>query len=78
MPRYFFDVADHGIEVDDVGQELPDPARARVEAIIFAGALLRDDPDMVWDGHELRVTVKDEAGAEVVSVFVHAVDAPAG
>ena len=76
MPRYFFDVSDHGKETDDVGQELSGPDHARSEAVMFVGGLLRDDPDLVWDGRELRVTVNDEAGAEILSVFVHAVDVP--
>lgn len=78
MPRYFFDVEDHHTEVDDIGQELSGPAEARVHAIVYAGSILRDEPDMVWDGEEFSVRVSDEDRNEVVSVYVRAVDATPG
>ena len=77
MPRYFFDVKDHGMEVDDLGVDLADVAEARKQALIFAGAILSDDPDLVWDGSELQVRVRDAAGIGVLTVHISATDGPA-
>lgn len=78
MPRYMFDIEDHVLDLDDEGQELAGPAEARIQAIIYAGAILRDDPDLVWDGRELKVRVHEEGGPVIVTIHVHAVDTPAG
>lgn len=78
MPRFFFHIEDHVHEIDEDGQELTDAAEARVQAIIFAGSLLRDDPDLVWDGRQFEVRVTDEDGRYVTAVHVSAIDAPPG
>lgn len=75
MPRFFFHVDDHVHEIDDEGQELAGAAEARVQAIIYAGSLLRDDPYLVWDGCRLEIRVTDEAGRPVTAVHVSASDA---
>ena len=74
MPRYFFNVADHIRDEDDQGTELPDREQARLHAVLFAGSLLRDDPELVWDGREFRVEVRDDAQRPVVDVIVRAED----
>jgi len=75
MPRFFFHIDDHIHEIDEEGQELPSAAEARVQAIVYAGSLLRDEPDLVWDGQKLEIRVTDEAGRPVTAVQVSAVDA---
>jgi len=75
MPRFFFHIEDHIHEIDEDGQELASAAEARVQAIIFAGSLLRDEPGLVWDGRQFEVRVTDEAGKPVTAVHVSAVDA---
>jgi len=75
LPRFFFHIDDHIHEIDDEGQEFADAAAARVQAIIYAGELLRDDPGLVWDGQRLEVRVTDEAGMPVIAVQITAVDA---
>ena len=72
MPRYFFSIHDHVREEDETGTELRDNSQARLQAIIFAAEILQDNPDLVWDGHELKVRVKDEQERVVASVFVRA------
>lgn len=74
MPRYFFNIEDHVRDDDESGTELADPSQARLQAIAFAAAVLKDDPDLVWDGHEFSVEVTDERGKPVVDVIVRAVD----
>ncbi len=78
MPLFFFHIDDHIHEIDEDGQELADAAEARVQAIIFAGAQLRDDPGLVWDGQQLEIRVTDEAGKPVTAVHVSATDLEAG
>ena len=72
MPRYFFAIEDHVRDEDHQGTELPDAAQARLAAIRFAGAVLGDDPDLVWDGREFKVEVTDDTGAPVLDVIVRA------
>ena len=73
MPRYFFHLSDH-VECDTTGVELPDAVAARREAISFLGATLRDEPDLIWDGQELRVQVVEETKGVACTVVVLAVD----
>ncbi|WP_174279483.1 DUF6894 family protein [Sphingomonas bacterium] len=72
MPRYFFSLHGRNREEDDTGTELPNNSQARAQGIAFAADVLRDDPDLVRDGHEFRVEVTDEAGRVVTTVFVRA------
>lgn len=77
MPRYFFHRTDGFVEHDDTGTVFKDVAEARVAAVIFAGETLRDKPDYVWQGQELRVEVTDEQGRLILTVVSLAIDAPA-
>ena len=74
MPRYFFNIEDHVRDEDNQGTELADAAQARLHAIGFAAAILKDDPDLVWDGREFIVQVYDDRGDPVVDVIVRAED----
>lgn len=77
MPRYFFHTVDGGRERDTDGVELSSPAVARVEAIRFAGEVLTQDPDTLWDGREFRVEVVDEQKQLLFTIVTMAIDAPA-
>jgi hypothetical protein len=72
VPRYYFDLADHDDDEDDVGVELENADAARVEAVVFAGDYLRDNPGLVWDGTRFSVRVRDEDGRRLYSVEVSA------
>ena len=74
MPRYFFHLKDHGSYSDDIGSELPNDAAARREAVVFLGGVLRDEPDMLWDGRDLQVHVISEDDRLVCTVVVVGVD----
>ena len=66
MPRYYFDVLDGGLFVDEEGIEFPDRIGARAAA-------LRALPDMansltdIEDGREVSVTMRDEAGRPILA-----------
>ena len=74
MPRYFFDIDNHERYVDEEGTELAGADEARIQAVIFAGDYLRENPHLVWDGGHLRVAVRDQTGAILLSVAVTTVD----
>jgi hypothetical protein len=50
IPRYFFNIEGHLRDEVNQGTELA--AEARLRAIGFATAILKDDPDLVWNGRE--------------------------
>ena len=64
MSRYFFDVHDGKVVLDETGTELPTPEAAREEArrIILAAA---SDITLKRDAVQLRIHVRDEAATRV-------------
>jgi len=69
MRRYFFHVYDHKTILDDVGSELPNIEAVRLEAIRASAEILRDlDGQNLWQGHEWRMVVVDDGGAEVLTL----------
>lgn len=76
MPRYFFHTADDGHDIDREGFDLANDADARVEGIRFAGAMMKDQPDLLWDGRDFRVAVTDENRRLLFTIIMLAVDAP--
>lgn len=76
MPRYFFHRTDGTRDVDHEGTELPDLHRARIEAVLFAAGTLKDDPDELWQGGELRIEVSDETSMILFTVIMLAIDSP--
>ena len=74
----FFNLAGAVHDPDRDGQEMASLSAARVEAARFAGELIRDTPDMVWRGEEVRVEVTDAKQLVLFTVIVMGVDAPAG
>ncbi|WP_120251137.1 DUF6894 family protein [Sphingobium limneticum] len=77
MPRYFFHTVDGGRDFDQEGTELPNDAAARKAAIRFAGAVMHDEPDVLWDGRDYRVEVTNETGALLFTIVMLSIDAPA-
>ena len=77
MPRYFFHRADGVFDPDEEGTELPDLAAARIEAIRFAAASIKDQPEEVWKGHNFRIEVSDEEGMLLCTVVILGLDASA-
>lgn len=63
MSRYFFNLHGGGGALPDLeGTELTGLDMARSEAIRTVGEILSDGDSAFWDGHGLRMEVKDEAG----------------
>jgi hypothetical protein len=51
-------------------------AEARLEAARYIGQFVRDRPDVVWLGEEVRVEVTDARQLVLFTVIVMGVDAP--
>ena len=75
MARYFFALHDHTFETDEEGVDLPDLHAARLEAIRFAGEVLRDQPDLLDGSNALSVKVTDEDGGETFRLEMRAIGA---
>ena len=76
MPRYFFHLLDGVFDPDPEGIDLPDLQRAKCEAVVYAGQVISDQPDIVWKDGEIRVEVTSEVGVLVATIIVQAVEAP--
>jgi hypothetical protein len=74
MPRYFFNTADGGAYEDYTGAELPNHAAARVEAVKFAGRMMQNEPNVLWDGREFRVEVMSAQRAPLFTIVCYALD----
>lgn len=74
MPRYFFDTADGSRERDVDGTELNDDSAARKHAIVYAGAVLNHEPDVLWDGHKFVVEVSGENRERLFTITAFATD----
>ena len=77
MPRFFFNTVDGGRDRDLEGTEYADAAAARIAAIRYAGDVLSDTPDIIWDGKGFRVEVTDEREQLLFTIITFAVDTPA-
>jgi hypothetical protein len=64
MPRFFFDIQDGGLTVDDVGTEFPNVHAARDAAIRVLPDIARDYIAPHAD-REISVLMRNEAGQEV-------------
>ena len=72
MPVYHFNLDNHHRETDDEGTELRNDDEARIQAVIFAGAYLRDHPELVWDGRRFSVDVTTDDQCQIFSVAIEA------
>lgn len=77
MPRFFFSLANGGREPDDTGVDLPDVAAARIEAVAYAGELLKSNPRQLWKQGQWRVEVTNAERALLCTVVILAFDSPA-
>jgi len=64
MPRYFFDIQDDQIFLDDTGYEFADLDAAR----LYAERVIRELNDDGWNDPRIVMIVKDENGAILLSL----------
>jgi hypothetical protein len=75
MPRFFFALDDHSRTEDHDGTELGSIEEARTQAVMYACGWLRDHPDQIWDGQDMRVEVTDEQQRLLFSVVTMGIEA---
>jgi hypothetical protein len=75
MTRYFFDTAGAEQERDLEGCEFPGLAEAKLAAITFAGAYLRDNPSLILGESAWYVEVRDQSATLLYTVKIEGCDA---
>jgi hypothetical protein len=68
VPRYFFDIFDHAVSLDDEGIELADAEAARQAALAGARSMMCDELAQGRLTLHHRIEVRDEAGDELLSL----------
>ncbi|WP_422396639.1 DUF6894 family protein [Sphingomonas profundi] len=75
MPPFYF----HAYEGDEIrdgdGQDLPDICSVRRVAVAYAGDLLKEAGDTLFD-HDMRLVVTDGTGLTLFSILIVATEAP--
>ena len=77
MPRFHFNVHDGVSQLDKKGTVLPDREAARIEAIHFAGCILKDETKRVALGEDWRIEVTDHTGLTLFQIAIQLVTSPA-
>jgi hypothetical protein len=72
----FFNLAGAAYDPDVEGMELPSIVETRLEAARYIGEVIRDRPNLVWAGEEVRVEVTDARQLILFTIIVPGVDAP--
>ncbi len=72
MPRYFFNVIDGKLLVDDEGAECSGMSEVRAQAIETAGAMLRDMGGNFPNNLEWQMLVTDESKRTVFKLWFSA------
>ena len=70
MPRYFFHSEDGQLDFDEDGTELADSATARLEGVRFAGSLLKDRAQALWEATDWRLIITDESKTILFTIEV--------
>ena len=72
----FFNVAGAVYDPDVAGMEMASIGDARIQAAQYIGEVIRDKPQLVWAGEEVRVEVTDAEQLILFTIIVVGVDAP--
>jgi hypothetical protein len=73
----FFNLAGAIYDPDDDGIEVSTIDQARVLAAKYVAEVIRDRPEVVWAGEEVRLEVSDERQLVLFTIIVVGLDAPA-
>lgn len=77
MPRYHFHLLGRAELRDQEGINFADIFEARLHAARYAGIYLRDHPQTVWSGKDLRVDITDSSSLVLLTVILIAANSPA-
>lgn len=75
MARYFFHTDDGRRVVDAIGTELSNDAKAYREAVRLAGAMMADDPNLLFGGRVFRTEVCAAGGQPLFTIVAQAASA---
>lgn len=75
--RCFFNLAGAIYDPDIEGYEVPTINQARVLAARHVAEVIRDQPEAVWAGEEVRLEVTDEHQVILFTIIVVGIDAAA-
>ena len=73
MPRYFFHSEDAQLTHDNEGTDLADVGAARLEAVRFAGALMTERAEALWESARWRLVVTDQTKSILFTIEVNTV-----
>ncbi|HZF41899.1 MAG TPA: hypothetical protein VEZ48_00630 [Sphingomonadaceae bacterium] len=74
--RYYFNQFGAVYDPDNEGVELASTDAARIEAVRYAAAIMKDHPTLVWHGEDFRIEVTDANRMLLFTVIVIGVDSP--
>jgi hypothetical protein len=77
VARYFFNIVEDDHKVDAIGADYANAEVARMEAVRFAAEMLKNEPQRVWRGAELRIEATDTWGTVLFTLIIAGVDAEA-
>ena len=77
MPLYHFNLADGVFDPDPDGTELSDIQAARVAAVQYAGAIMREQPNTIWADGDWRLEVTDSDQNLLFTITIIATEVPA-
>ena len=72
MPKYYFHVYHDKVQIDDVGEELPDKNAAWREATVMAGQTLQGLDGKLQPDREWRMEVTDEFANPLYILHINA------
>jgi hypothetical protein len=73
----FFNLAGSVYDPDVIGYEVATIDQARILAAQHVAEIIRDRPEVVWTGEEVRLDVTDERQLVLFTIMVVGVDAAA-
>ncbi|MCJ2008009.1 DUF6894 family protein [Methylobacterium sp. J-092] len=76
MPRYYFNVHDDGNSLNDDGIEFADKRAAGIEALRYAGELIKAKAEQLLGGNPWYMEVTDERGLLVFRLNFRLIDFP--
>lgn len=75
--RFFFHIHNEDTLIDHEGTEIASISQARAEAVILAGALIRDMAGAFWRSPEWKLEVTDENRLTLFTLYFNGAMAPA-
>lgn len=76
VPRYFFNAYDGSALIDNEGTEFADLKSAKIEAVLRASHLLKDNAKNIADGEDWHLEAVNVSGLILFRIDILVTDAP--